>query len=133
MAIVGSMGIASVIGRIVGGFLMDRYDVRLLAIGASVVSLGLPLSMLLFPGVGTAALMGVIAFGLTGGMKMNAVVYVISTHLGTRSFGLFYGMISITMSLAHGIGPLVANHVYDLTNSYAPVIWATIPGFLGAA
>lgn len=133
VAIVGSMGIASVIGRIVGGFLMDRYDVRLLAIGASVVSLGLPLSLLLFPGVGTAALMGVIAFGLTGGMKMNAVVYLISTHLGTRSFGLFYGMISITMSLAQGIGPLVANHVYDLTNSYAPVIWATIPGFLGAA
>lgn len=133
VAIIGSMGIASIIGRIVGGVLMDRYDVRLIAIAASIVSLGLPLSLLLFPGVGLAAFAGVIAFGLTGGMKMNAIVYLISTHLGTRSFGLFYGVISITTSLAQGIGPLAANHVFDLTGSYAPVIWATIPGFLGAA
>lgn len=132
VAIIGSMGIASIIGRIVGGVLMDRYDVRLIAIAASIVSLGLPLSLLLFPGASWAALAGVIAFGLTGGMKMNAVVYLVSTHLGARSFGLFYGIISITMSVAQGIGPLIANHVFDLTGSYAPVIWATIPGFLGA-
>ena len=133
VAIIGTMGVASIFGRIVGGVLMDRYDVRLIAIVASLVSLGLPLSLLAFPGVSWAAFAGVIAFGLTGGMKMNAIVYLISTHLGTRSFGLFYSVISITTSLAQGIGPLAANHVFDLTNSYAPVIWATVPGFLGAA
>jgi MFS family permease len=132
VAIVGSMGVASVIGRVVGGFLMDRFDVRLLAIAASAVSLALPLSLLLFPGVALAALLGVIAYGLTGGMKMNAIVYLCSTHLGARSFGLFYGMISISTSLAQGIGPMAANHIYDVTNSYDPVIWATVPGFIGA-
>jgi MFS family permease len=133
VAIVGSMGIASIIGRIVGGFLMDRYDVRMLAVTASVISLGLPLSLLLFPGIGWAAFAGVIAYGLTGGMKMNAIVYLTSVHFGARSFGLFYGVISITTTLAQGIGPLAANHIYDLTKSYTPVIWATVPGFLGAA
>jgi MFS family permease len=132
VAIIGFMGIASVLGRVVGGFLMDRFDVRRMAIIASVVSLALPLSLLLFPGVGLAALIGVIAYGLTGGMKMNAIVYLCSTHLGSRSFGLFYGVISITTTLAQGIGPMVANHIYDVTNSYDPVIWATVPGFIGA-
>ena len=66
-------------------------------------------------------------------MKMNAIVYLTSTHLGARSFGLFYGVISITTTMAQGIGPLVANHIYDVSQSYTPVIWATVPGFLGAA
>lgn len=133
VSIAGSMGIASIAGRLVGGMLMDRYDVQRLAIIASLVSLGLPLSLLLAPGVFWASMAGVIAYGLTGGMKMNAIVYLTSTHLGARSFGLFYGVISITTTLAQGIGPLVANHIYDTTKSYNPVIWATVPGFLGAA
>lgn len=129
VAIAGSMGLASIIGRVVGGFLMDRFDVRKLAVGACVISLGLPLALLAMPGVFWAAMLGVIAYGLTGGMKMNAIVYLTSTHLGARSFGLFYGVISITTTLAQGIGPLVANHIYDQTHSYVPVIWATVPGF----
>ncbi|RZK03809.1 MAG: MFS transporter [Novosphingobium sp.] len=130
VTIAGSMGIASIVGRIVGGYLMDRYDVRRLAIGACVVSLGLPLSLLLGAGTFWAAMAGIIAYGLTGGMKMNAIVYLVSTHMGARSFGLFYGVISITTTVAMGIGPLIANHIYDVSKSYTPVIWATVPGFI---
>lgn len=133
VSIAGSMGLASIAGRFVGGVLMDRFDVQRLAIIASLISLGLPLSLLLAPGVFWASMVGVMAYGVTGGMKMNAIVYLTSTHLGARSFGLFYGVISITTTLAQGIGPLVANHIYDVSKSYTPVIWATVPGFLGAA
>ncbi len=132
VAIAGSMGVASIIGRIVGGWLMDRYDVRRLAIAASVVSLAFPMMLLLFPGVFWAAFAAVMAYGLTGGMKMNAVVYLTTTYLGPRSFGLFYGTISITTTVAMGIGPLIANHIYDVTRSYTPVMWAAIPGFICA-
>jgi len=132
VAIAGSMGIASILGRVVGGWLMDRYEARLLAIGASVVSLAFPVMLLALPGTFWAAFIGVMAYGLTGGMKMNAIVYLTSTHLGARSFGLFYGTISITTTLAQGIGPLAANYIYDVTHSYEPVMWAAIPGFLGA-
>ncbi len=133
VAIVGSMGVASIAGRLVGGVLMDHFDVRRLAICGVLMSLGLPLSLLLFPGEAWAAHAGVITYGLTGGMTMNAVVYLATTHLGHRSFGLFYGVLSITTTLAGGVGPLLANHVYDLTQSYLSVIWMTVPGFGGAA
>jgi MFS family permease len=133
VTIAGSTGIASITGRLIGGVLMDRYDVRRLAVGAALVSLAFPLSLLFFPGVFWAAFIGTMAYGLTGGMKMNAIVYLVSTHLGARSFGLFYGAISITTTVAQGIGPLAANHIYDVTRSYTPVMWAAIPGFLIAA
>lgn len=131
--IAGSMGVASIIGRIVGGWLMDRYDVRRLAILASLISLLFPLTLLFASGSIWAAMAGVIGYGLTGGMKMNAIVYLTSTHLGARSFGLFYGTISITTTIAMGIGPLIANYIYDVTQSYTPVMWAAVPGFLLSA
>lgn len=131
--IAGFTGVASIVGRIVGGWLMDRYDVRTLGVYASIVSLTFPIMLLLAPGEIWAAMLGVIAFGLTGGMKMNAIVYLTSSYLGARSFGLFYGTISITTTLAMGIGPLIANHIYDVTHSYTPVMWATIPSFIAAA
>lgn len=131
--IAGSFGIASVAGRLIGGVLMDRFDVRHLAVIASLTSLVFPLSMLLLPGVGWAAMIGVLGYGLTGGMKLNAIVYLTSTHLGARSFGLFYGTISITTTVAMGVGPMAANYIYDVTQSYTPVLWAAVPGFLVSA
>ncbi len=133
VAIAGSMGIASIIGRLIGGTLMDIYDVRRLAVYAALVSLLFPVGLLLMPGVVWVAATVVIGYGLTGGMKLNAIVYLVSTHLGSRNFGLFYGAISTTTTIAMGIGPLIANHIYDVTQSYTPVIWAAVPGFLCTA
>ncbi|MCB2074880.1 MAG: MFS transporter [Novosphingobium sp.] len=130
--IAGSMGIASIVGRLIGGWLMDRYDVRMLAIAASVISLTFPIGLLTLPGVEWAAIVAVFTWGLTGGMKLNAIVYLTSTYMGARSFGFFYGAISITTTVAMGVSPFVANYIYDMTQSYQPVIWAAIPGFIGA-
>jgi len=128
--IAGSMGIAAIIGRLVGGVLMDRYDVRKLAMAAAAISLILPVGLLLQPGVAWMATVAVFSWGLTGGMKMNAVVYLTSTYMGARSFGFFYGAISITTTVAMGVSPFLANYIYDVTHSYWPVVWAAIPGFI---
>jgi MFS family permease len=133
IAILGTMGVVSIIGRIVGGTLLDRFDARLIAALASLLSLALPALLLVLPGNATAALIGVVAYGATGGVKMNAIVYLVSTRLGARSFGLFYSIISITLSLAQGIGPLAANYIFDLGGTYTPVLWAALPAFLGSA
>jgi predicted MFS family arabinose efflux permease len=130
--IAGGMGIASIIGRLIGGWLMDRYNVRKLAIGASIISLTLPIGLLTMPGVAWVTAIAVFTWGLTGGMKLNAIVYLTRTYLGARSFGFFYGAISITTTVAMGVSPFVANYIYDATQSYWPVVWACIPGFLGA-
>ena len=61
---------------------------------------------------------------------MSAVIYMTSTYLGALSFGLFYGAITTTTTVAQGLGPLIANYIYDQTQSYLPAIWAAVPGFL---
>jgi len=127
------MGMAGLVGRLVSGVLMDLFDIRRLAIVGSLFSIALPVSLILAPGVVWIAMVSLIFHSLVGGLRMSAVVYMTSTYLGARSFGLFYGAITTTITVAQGLGPLIANYIYDRTQSYLPTIWAAIPGFLIAA
>jgi len=131
--IAGLMGVAQLVGRLIGGMLMDRISAKWLAVFASFGALAFPLGLLLMPGSVWAAILAVIIYATTSSMKSGAIVYLTTGHLGTRSFGLFYGTISMTTAIAMGIGPMVANHVYDITGSYTPVLWASVPCFLAAA
>jgi predicted MFS family arabinose efflux permease len=128
--VAGLMGVCSIIGRLIGGWLLDSFNARTVAIFAGLCSLVLPIGLLLGPGTLWVAMTVVCTYALTGGAKGNAIVYLTSTHMGGRSFGLFYGTISTSASIAAGVGPLAANHIYDVTNSYDPMILATIPGLL---
>jgi MFS family permease len=131
--VAGSMGLASIVGRMGGGWLIDHFDVRSVAIWASLLSLAFPIGLLVMPGTVWAAYAAVILYGFTGGTKMNAVIYLTTTYLGTRSFGTFYGAISITSSIASGIAPMLASYIFDVTRSYDMVIWAIVPSFLVTA
>jgi MFS family permease len=131
--IVSVMGIASLVGRLIAGWLMDTFDIRKLAILGSVLSTALPLTLILAPGVVWIAMASLIFHALVGGLRMSAVIYMTAAYFGARSFGLFYGAVSIAASLAQGVGPLIANYIYDQTQSYMPTIWAAIPAFLVTA
>ncbi len=124
------MGLASIGGRLVGGWLLDTFDVRRLAIFAALASTVFPACLILAPGVAWVAMLALIFHALTGGMKIGTMIYLTSSLFGPRSFGLFFGIVGLNTSLAMGLGPLLANHLYDLTQSYWPVVWAAIPGFL---
>ncbi|MBV1919012.1 MAG: MFS transporter, partial [Sphingomonadaceae bacterium] len=128
--IAGIMGLASLAGRLIGGWLMDRFDVRHLAILAAVLSALFPLTLIVAPGVVWATMLALIFHALTGGLRMSAIVYLTSTYMGARSFGLLYGAINTTTTVAMGVGPLIANHIYDLTASYNAVLWAALPASL---
>jgi MFS family permease len=123
-------GFASLAGRLISGWLMDNFDIRKLAIVGSLLSTLFPLTLLLAPGVFWIAMASLVFHGLVGGLRMSAVIYMTSTYLGARSFGLFYGAITTTTTVAQGLGPLIANYIFDQTQSYAPALWAAVPGFL---
>jgi MFS family permease len=128
--IVSIVGLTSVFGRLVSGWLMDKFDIRKLAIAGGVLSTVFPIVLLLAPGIVWVAMAAMIFHSFVGGLRSSAVIYMTAAYFGARSFGLFYGAVSIAASVAQGLGPLVANYIYDQTQSYLPTIWAAIPGFL---
>lgn len=96
--------------------------------GASVSSIAAP--PIFAPGIVWITLGSLVFHALVGGLRMSAVIYMTSTYLGARSFGLFYGAITTTTTVTQGLGPLIANYIYDQTQSYQATIWAAVPGFL---
>ncbi|HEX8055783.1 MAG TPA: MFS transporter [Novosphingobium sp.] len=131
-AVAGVIGVATIVGRIAGGWLMDRMSAGKIAALSSAGAIALPALLLLAPGSATAAAAGVAIYGLMGGAKVPAVAYLASRHFGARAFGTLYGAINTAIALGVGLGPLIANYVYDLTKSYTPVMWTAVP-FLAVA
>lgn len=126
-AISGMIGISTIAGRVLGGWLMDRMSARLIAAASTSVAVVLPATLLAAPGSALAATAAVIFYGLFGGAKVGALAYLASRHLGQRSFGTLYGSINAGVALAVAVAPLAANVIYDATRSYEIVMWAAIP------
>lgn len=131
-AVAGIIGIATITGRVIGGWLMDRMSAGTIAACSSAGAALLPVALLALPGSTVAAAAGVAIYGLLGGAKVPAVVYLASRHFGQRAFGVLYGAVNTMIALGVGLGPVVANYVYDVSRSYVPVMWTAVPFLLVA-
>jgi MFS family permease len=121
------VGVASIIGRLSSGYLLDRLNGNIVA----AVSVMLPVIsstlLLTMPGSVGWSTVAAAVLGLSLGAELDAVAYLATRHLGMRSFGVLFGTISGLLSLATGTGPLLVNYGFDLTRTYVPALWAYIP------
>ncbi len=126
-AIAGLGGFFAVVGRLGGGYLLDRFSARMVG-SISVLLPVIPCALLLgIPGSLTAAIISAVLLGLASGAELDAVAYLAGRHFGMRNFGTLFGAITGAMTLGIGVGPVLANHVYDVTKSYNPLLWSFIP------
>jgi MFS family permease len=132
-AMAGAQGVAITIGRFVGGWSLDRVSAKWLVAGSTLGSIALPLVLVLAPGWIALAFAVVVFNGLMNSVKYPGMVYLLSRHVGAKSFGALFGVVSTVMSIASGVSPVIANHIFDVTRSYDLVLWAVIPPFVIAA
>ena len=132
-AVAGLVGIATIVGRIGGGWLMDRINAKWIAVVATTAAIILPAFLLMFPGSVPLAAIGIVVYGVMGGAKVGALVYLASRHLGQRAFGALYGAINASIAFVVALAPLAANYIYDVTQSYEPVMWVAMPILIVAA
>lgn len=131
-ALAGLLGIGSVIGRLGGGLLLDRFDaakVAAVSVLMPVLAVGLLLAL---PG-NFAAGAACLIIGLSVGTEVDCCAYLAARHFGLRSFGTLFGTMNGLMLFGNGLAPVIANHVYDVTRSYEPTLWFQIPACLVTA
>ena len=133
-AIAGVVGISGIAGKLMGGLLLDRLNAgRVVGVATAMPAISGVL-LIAFPGSIPAAIAAVGVLGLAIGIEMDGVGYLTSRHFGLRNFGLIYGTIAGLVALAGGVGPVLANHAYDVTGTYLPLLWSVIPlAFLSGA
>jgi len=117
----GAMGGAGLFGRLVTGWLLDRFfaprvSMCLLGIAAAGV-LWLASASSVFAGVGAATLIG-----LGMGAEADVTPYLLSQYFGLRSFATLYGLTWTAYAVAGAIGPVLMGRAYDLTGSYQTLL-----------
>jgi predicted MFS family arabinose efflux permease len=131
--IAGLVGIGSIIGRLGGGILLDRYNARYVA-GYGVL---LPLAaigiLLGFKGSAEAASVACFVLGLSVGLEVDGCAYLAARHFGVKSFGTMFGSINGLLLFGSGVAPILANAVFDATRSYDLFMWVSIPAFFIAS
>lgn len=130
---VSAQGLAATAGRFVGGWALDQWSAKWLVSGVTLGSVMLPGVLLVAPGSVPLAFAVVIFNGAMSSLKYPGTVYLISRHVGARSFGTLFGTTSTALSIASGISPVVANLVFDVTSSYDLFLWAALPPLVMSA
>lgn len=120
------IGIASIVGRLGTGALIDRFPASVVGGCVFLLPAAGSLTLVLAGGTGAGPMLAAVLIGLTLGAEIDVLVYILTRHFGLASFGTLYGALLTALSAGTAIGPLVAAHVYDTQGSYAPFLWVTV-------
>ena len=122
VSLVALIGLSVIVGRIAGGWLIDRFW----APGVAFVMLSLPaMSCWLMAGGGMsvpAAAMAIFLIGFAAGVEYDLMAFLVARYFGMKSYSAIYGSLYGFFALGAGIGPVAFGKVFDKTGSYGPVL-----------
>jgi MFS family permease len=112
------IGLTVIVGRIFGGWLIDRFW----APGVAAVLLGAPaLACLMLSGSldyhGAVAAIALI--GLAAGAEYDLLAFIVARYFGMKSYGSIYGALYSFFALGAGVGPVFFGANFDRTHTYA--------------
>jgi MFS family permease len=130
--VLSMMSVASLLGRLITGWLLDRFVAMrvafvLLAI-ATVGTLLLARADSVTAGMVAAALIG---FG-TGG-EVDVIPYLLSRYFGLSALSTLFGTAWLAFGLAGAVGPIAMGRAHDATGSYEVVLVCMAAGTLAIA
>lgn len=122
VSLVALIGLSVIAGRIVGGWLIDRFW----APGVAFVMLSLPAvsCWLMADGGMTVPAAGAAIFliGFAAGVEYDLMAFLVARYFGMKGYSAIYGSLYGFFALGAGIGPVVFGKVFDKTGSYGPVL-----------
>jgi predicted MFS family arabinose efflux permease len=111
-------GLASLVGRLLGGFVIDRVHASVVG---PVVMLAPIAGMLLLHPPFSSAVVAVALIGVAFGVEGDLLPLLISRYLGTRAFGRILAAVQAAFLLGSAGGPLLLGLGHDALGSYEPV------------
>ena len=110
------LGLATIVGRIGVGMLLDRFPAHFVALAALLVAAA---GALLLYGFGLRfASLAVMMLGLAAGAEVDLIAYLCSRHFGTRAYGAIYGWQYSIFVLGYGLSPYLVGLSRDAFGNY---------------
>jgi MFS family permease len=116
-----TVGVSILIGRILGGFLIDRFWAP--AVGAVILTMGaIACYTFSLDGVSfTLAFVAISLLGLTAGAEFDLMAYLVARYLGMRSYATTYATLYGVFAVGAGFGPSLFGYIFDSTGTYSGI------------
>jgi len=121
----GTIGISIIIGRVMTGYLIDRFW----APGIAFPLLAMPAVaciLLIQPEVTPAmAIAAGAMIGLAAGAETDLIAFMTARYFGLKNYGRIYGVQYAVFGFAGGTSPFLFGRAFDITGSYDLVLWVS--------
>ena len=125
-------GISIIVGRVVVGYLCDRYW----APGIACVCLLMPtIGTLIFYGDQSFVMAAIASFtiGFAAGAELDLMAFLAAKYFGLKHYAKIYSVLYATLAVCSGTAPMAFASVYDITGSYDTGFVAATILFLAAS
>lgn len=112
-------GIALIVGRVISGWCLDRFNGTIVAICFFIVPMA-GIALLASRAGGPVPLLGAILCGIGVGAEVDLMAFFVSRYFGLKAYGRIYGLMFAVFTFANGVGPSIAGWSFDKYHSYGP-------------
>ncbi|MSO97857.1 MAG: MFS transporter [Rhodospirillaceae bacterium] len=127
VAFAGLLGVAVLAGRIITGYLVDRFHPPYVA-GAFLIMPALGCLLLATGSLSPAFMfLAAITFGLAAGSEVDLLPYLTARYFGLKSYGKNYGWMFVLFYSGVGVGPLFLGYMFDRFGDYTNALFVVIP------
>jgi predicted MFS family arabinose efflux permease len=118
---VSALGAATLGGRLITGWLLDRFFAAHVAFALLVVA---AFGTYIVSGAhsATTGCLGAVLIGFGMGGEADVTPYLLTRYFGLRSFSTLYGISWTAYAIAGAVGPVIMGRAFDLSGSYASLL-----------
>jgi len=116
-----ALGASSLLGRIVVGWLLDRFFGPRVALAINLIT-GLGVYLLARANNFSVGCLAAALIGVGAGGEAAITPYLLTRYFGLRALSTLYGLTWTFYAAAGAIGPVILGRAFDLTGSYASLL-----------
>ncbi len=130
--IAAGIGFSSIAGRLIGGYLLDRASGPLVGFVSCACGVLVAPTLLLNHGAG-AGLFAASMVGLSAGMEISVLAYLVPRYFGVRHYGLLFAVMNSLVIVGLGLGPYLGGYLFDRSGNYRMTVLLTAPLYAASA
>lgn len=128
-----AFGVSVVVGRIVGGYLLDKFNPGIIG-GVLITSMAIAFLILPQSNLSTSmTLLGIALAGFGTGVELDVLSYIVKRLFGQAQYVKAFGAMVAVLYCGSAFGPILFGVTYDRFGNYAPVLFPTAIGVFVSA